>query len=58
MSKSIYIILFNTCGTGVEQTDVNVYNKRSDAEKEAKFLRWNGHTNVRVKKIDRSLINE
>ena len=57
MSK-IYIILFNTCGTGVEQTDVNVYNKRSDAEKEAKFLRWNGHKNVRVKKIDRSLIKE
>jgi len=58
MSKSIYIILFNTCGTGVEQMDANVYYKRSDAEQEAKFLRWNEHKNVRVIKIDRSLIKE
>ena len=45
---TIYIITFQTYGTGEFQVSYNVFSKRKDAELEARELRSNGHTQVTV----------
>ena len=45
---AIYIVTFQTYGTGMFQVSENVFSKRKDAELEARELRSNGHTQVTV----------
>ena len=45
---TIYIVTFQTYGTGMFQVSENVFSKRKDAELEAKQLRACGHTQVTV----------
>ena len=47
---AIYIVTFQTYGTGEFQVSQNVFSKRKDAELEAKQLRACGHTQVTVVK--------
>lgn len=47
---AIYIVTFQTYGTGEFQVSYNVFSKRKDAELEARELRSNGHTQVTVVK--------
>ena len=47
---TIYIVTFQTYGTGMFQVSQNVFPKRKDAEQEAKELRACGHTQVTVVK--------
>ena len=47
---TIYIVTFQTYGTGEFQVSYNVFSKRKDAELEAKQLRACGHTQVTVVK--------
>ena len=47
---TIYIVTFQTYGTGIFQVSYNVFSKRKDAEEEAKQLRACGHTQVTVVK--------
>ncbi len=47
---AIYIVTFQTYGTGEFQLSYNVFSKRKDAEEEAKQLRACGHTQVTVVK--------
>ena len=49
-TMAIYIVTFQTYGTGEFQVSYNVFSKRKDAEQEAKELRSNGHTKVTVVK--------
>lgn len=46
----VYIVTFQTYGTGEFQVSNNVFTKRKDAELEAKRLRACGHTQVTVVK--------
>ena len=47
---AVYIVTFQTFGTGVYQVSNNVFTKRKNAEQEAKELRACGHTQVTVVK--------
>lgn len=47
---AIYIVTFQTYGTGEFQVSYNAFSKRKDAEIEAKQLRACGHTQVTVVK--------
>ena len=49
-TMAIYIVTFQTYGTGEFQVSYNVFSKRKDAELEAKQLRACGHTQVTVVK--------
>ena len=49
-TMTIYIVTFQTYGTGEFQVSYNVFSKRKDAEEEAKQLRACGHTQVTVVK--------